>query len=70
MSINFTIECRHCGTHTIVESYANCNTVRSVNAKREIHIDTECAIRCPNCRSRLNTTEADFRSQVKFVCES
>ncbi|MBO5900906.1 MAG: hypothetical protein J6Q36_00640 [Alistipes sp.] len=67
MSINFTIECRHCGTHTIVESYASCNTMRSLNTEREIHIDTECAIRCPNCRSRLNSSEAEFLSQVKML---
>jgi hypothetical protein len=31
------------------------------------HIDTECAIRCPVCRSKLNTSEADFRAQVKLT---
>ncbi|MBQ6613526.1 MAG: hypothetical protein IIX19_07405 [Alistipes sp.] len=70
MSINFTIECRNCGTHTMVESYVNCRTKRSLNADSIIHVDTECAIRCPNCRSRLNTSEAEFRSQVKYVHES
>lgn len=70
MSINFAIECRHCGAHTIVESYVNCNTMRNISEQRAIHIDTECAIRCPNCRSRLNTTEEEFRSQVTVVHKS
>ncbi|MBO5830872.1 MAG: hypothetical protein J6R01_04640 [Alistipes sp.] len=70
MSINFAIECRHCGAHTIVESYASCHTMRNMSAENAMHIDTECAIRCPNCRSRLNTTEAEFRSQVKMVRKS
>ena len=31
------------------------------------HIDTECALRCPVCRARLNTSEAQFREQVTIV---
>jgi len=70
MSINFTIECRHCGAHTTIESYASCHTVRNMLNMPNVHVDTECAIRCPNCRSRLNRTEDEFRSQVTWSCES
>lgn len=70
MSINFAIECRHCGAHTIVESYVSCRTMRNIDENRTIHIDTQCAIRCPNCRSRLNTSEEEFLSQVTVMPKS
>ena len=31
----------------------------------QMHLDTECAIRCPVCRAKLNTSMADFRAQVR-----
>ena len=70
MSINFAIGCRNCGTHTMIESYVDCHTKRSLDIEHDIHIDTECAIRCPNCRARLNSSEAEFRSQVRVVSKS
>lgn len=67
MSINYTIECRHCGTHTSFEYYTTRRISDERNLNEQIHIDTECAIRCPHCRSRLNSSEADFRKQVTIV---
>ncbi len=67
MSLNYTIDCRHCGNHTNFEFYTNSRTMRHDNLDELQHIDTECAIRCPVCRSKLNTSEADFRAQVKLT---
>lgn len=67
MSINYTIDCRHCGGHSSYEHYTNSRTMRHTNIDTLMHIDTECAIRCPICRSKLNTSEADFRAQVKVA---
>lgn len=66
MSINYTIDCRHCGNHTSYVFYTNPRTMRHDKLEELQHIDTECAIRCPICRSKLNTSEADFRAQVKL----
>ena len=68
MGVNFTIECRNCGAHSEHSAYTNLRTMRYDNIQEAVHIDTECAIRCPVCRSRLNTSEEDFKSQVKMVC--
>lgn len=68
MSIYYTIDCRHCGSHTTYEGYANLRSISRTELSKLQHIDTEEAIRCPKCRSRLNTTEAEFRAQVKVEC--
>jgi hypothetical protein len=31
------------------------------------HIDTECAIRCPVCRAKLNSSADAFRRQVTIT---
>lgn len=67
MNILYTIDCRHCGTHTQYQQYTNSRTLLHANIDSLMHVDTECAIRCPICRSKLNTSEADFRAQVKVA---
>lgn len=67
MSLNYTIDCRHCGNHSQFEFYTNSRTMRHQDINSVMHIDTECAIRCPICRSKLNTSEADFKAQVKVA---
>lgn len=63
MGVNYSIDCRHCGEHT--DYYVATNIYRRLtSAELNRNIDTECAIRCPNCRSRLNSSEAEFLSQV------
>lgn len=64
MSVNYTIACRHCGAQSNYTTYTNARTMLHADPEAVMHIDTECAIRCPVCRSKLNTTEADFRAQV------
>ena len=68
MGVNYTIECRNCGAHSEHYAYTNLRTMRYDNIQEAMHIDTEYAIRCPVCRSRLNTSEDEFKSQVKMVC--
>lgn len=70
MSIYYTIDCRHCGHHNHYEWYTNSRTMRHENIDQMMHVDTEFAIRCPICRSKLNTSEADFRAQVKVTREA
>lgn len=68
VNISYIIDCRHCGRHTEYATYAM--LPRSAADGDEAlmpRVDTECAIRCPSCRSRLNTTESDFRAQVRAV---
>ena len=67
MSINYTIDCRHCGSHSDYQQYTNPRTMRYDDINALMHVDTECAIRCPICRSKLNTSEADFKAQVKVA---
>ena len=66
MGVNYSIDCRHCGEHT--DYYVATNIYRRpTSAELNRNIDTECAIRCPICRSKLNTSEADFKAQVKVA---
>lgn len=67
MNINYTIDCRHCGSHSDYQQYTNPRTMRYDDINALMHVDTECAIRCPICRSKLNTSEADFKAQVKVA---
>ena len=70
MGLNYTINCRHCGTHTELHTTTNRRTVYIAGEHLTDHIDTEYAIRCPICRSKLNSSEADFRSQVTIRLEA
>ncbi|MBQ2429288.1 MAG: hypothetical protein II274_00365 [Alistipes sp.] len=66
MKLNYQIDCKHCGTHTEYSIEMRRGGV-AADAECMVHIDTECAMRCPACRCRLNGTEDDFLSQVKMV---
>ena len=70
MKLNYTIDCRHCGTHTEYSTTVYSRTLSAQEVERKVYIDTECAMRCPVCRYRLNTTEADFCSQVHITREA
>ncbi len=64
MGVHYTIDCNHCGGHTEYMIMTNGRTPRSQQRVGQMHIDTECAMRCPVCRARLNNTEEEFYSQV------
>ncbi|MBR2368391.1 MAG: hypothetical protein IKA81_07290 [Alistipes sp.] len=69
MSLNYSIDCRCCGTHTDHRVATNLRS-RPSSAELLRHIDTECAIRCPKCGSRLNGSYEEFRSQIIIeVCD-
>ena len=70
MKLNYTIDCRHCGTHTEYSVNSYYATLCDAEFVGSMHIDTECAMRCPACRYRLNTTEADFLAQVHITREA
>ncbi|MBQ8493658.1 MAG: hypothetical protein IJ464_05200 [Alistipes sp.] len=70
MGLNYTIDCLHCGTHTEFRSSTNRRTMMVDVRHLTDNIDTECAIRCPVCRSRLNTSSDDFLRQVKIEVEA
>ncbi|MBQ3173479.1 MAG: hypothetical protein IJB56_04145 [Alistipes sp.] len=70
MGLNYTIDCCHCGSHTVYRAATNRRTMRVDVSHLADNIDTECAIRCPVCRSRLNTSRNDFLRQVKIEVEA
>jgi hypothetical protein len=70
MRLNYIIDCHHCGGHYEYSTTTNYRTLVMAETNLLQHVDTECAMRCPACRSRLNATEADYRAQVRVVCQA
>ena len=70
MGLNYIINCSHCGALTEYRTTLPRTASKVDRASIYSNIDTECAMRCPACRYRLNTTEADFRSQVHITREA
>lgn len=66
MGLNYVINCHACGTHSEYHTTTNFRG-RSIDLRLSEHVDTQCAIRCPVCRARLNKSEADFRAQVSIT---
>lgn len=67
MGLNYIINCNHCGSRTEYYTKLACKVDAMSDANLYSHIDMQCAIRCPICRSRLNSSESAFRSQVEIV---
>ena len=58
-----SIRCKHCGTETII--LADWGFMQQLGRKIGVcHIETETAIRCPQCMKRLNNTEDEFNEQI------
>ena len=70
MGLNYTIDCRACGSHTEFSTTMRCQADATSALHIADHIDTECAIRCPVCRARLNTSQTEFLSQVSISLEA
>lgn len=70
MGVNYTIDCHHCGSHTELRTSTNRRTLLVDREHLADHIDTECAIRCPVCRSRLNGSAQEFHAQVTMRLEA
>ncbi|MBO7282444.1 MAG: hypothetical protein J6U73_03450 [Alistipes sp.] len=66
MRLNYIINCTHCGLHTEYKTSLPRTATKLDRASIYSNIDTECAIRCPKCRSRLNTSVSAFFSQVEI----
>lgn len=66
MGLNYIINCAHCGLHTEYSTSLPRTAVKVDKATIYSNIDTECAIRCPKCRSRLNSSVSDFHRQVEI----
>lgn len=69
-SMNYIIDCHHCGSHTEYYTSMDRRSKRAMALQQSVHIDTECAMRCPVCRARLNNSEAEFYAQVRAICEA
>ena len=67
MRLSYIIDCHHCGGHYEYSTTTNVRRLALDDMRLDDHIDTECAMRCPACRSRLNSSVADYRAQVKVV---
>ena len=67
MGLNYIINCTHCGAHTEYRTTLPRSASKFDKASIYSNVDTECAIRCPKCRSRLNNTASEFVSQVEIV---
>lgn len=67
VDVSYIIDCNHCGSHSEYDTYALLPAGWSCDDLLACRVDTEYAIRCPACRSRLNTSEHDFRAQVRVV---
>ena len=66
MRLNYIINCTHCGSHTEYKTSLPRTASNIDRANIYSNIDTECAIRCPKCRARLNTSATAFLSQVEI----
>lgn len=66
MGLNYIINCTHCGSQTIYKTTLPGSGAKVDSSRIYSNIDTECAIRCPKCRSRLNNTASEFFSQVEI----
>ena len=67
MDLVYNIDCKHCGSHSEYTTWLDRRSAQHGDEEFALHIDTECAIRCPICRAKLNTTPAAFRSQVTIL---
>ena len=66
MGLNYIINCSHCGALTEYRTTLPRSASKMDKANIYSNIDTECAIRCPKCRSRLNNSASEFFSQVEI----
>ena len=62
MGTGQTIKCKHCGREFINLTGLG---LMGFDIKNRInHIETEVAIRCPQCMKRLNNTAEEFNDQI------
>ena len=66
MGLNYIINCSHCGSHSEYRTTLPRSASKLDKATLYSNIDTQCAIRCPKCRARLNSSAGEFFSQVEI----
>lgn len=57
-----TIRCKHCGTEFI--NLTGFGFMGFNRNKGFYHIETEIAMRCPQCMKRINNSAEEFNSQI------
>lgn len=62
MGTGETIRCKHCGTEFM--NLAGVGFMGFDSGTGTSHIETETAIRCPQCKKRLNNTAEEFEKQI------
>ena len=62
MGTGVKIRCKHCGTEFM--NLAGVGFMGFDSGTGTSHIETETAIRCPQCMKRLNNTEEEFNEQI------
>ncbi len=67
MSVTYNIDCQHCGSHSEYATWLDSSSARHGVDELVRNIDTECAIRCPVCRAKLNSSADAFRRQVTIT---
>ena len=63
MGLGNTIRCKHCGTEFM--HLTGLGFMGQFDCEDGFcHVETETAIRCPQCMKRLNNTEDEFNEQI------
>ena len=58
-----TIRCKHCGTESMI--LTDWEFIQQLGRKIGFcRVETETAIRCPQCMKRLNNSEKEFNEQI------
>ena len=58
-----TIRCKHCGAEFVMMT--TFGLMKGINRAIGFrHVETEMAIRCPQCMKRLNNTQEEFEEMV------
>ena len=58
-----TIRCKHCGAESMI--LTDWGFIQQLGRKIGFcRVETETAIRCPQCMKRLNNSEKEFNEQI------
>ena len=65
MGTTYKIRCKHCGSKIDRFVKADFGVLPMGMGCGCGYVETETAIRCPACHSKLNTTKEEFQAQVE-----
>ena len=66
MGASYSIKCKKCGTSFMHIADDDFGVIRAC-VGCDCNIDTEIAILCPACMTRVNRNKAEFESQIESV---